>query len=319
MRPWLSIVMPTFNGARYLPQALASIEQQDLGGVEVLAIDDGSTDATPAILADFARRLPLRVLPGPRSGNWVATTNVGIAAARGELACILHQDDGFLPGRLGAVKAAVAHNPDAALWLHAVRFYDRNGRDVGPWRCPLGTERTALGSQVVLERLLVQNFIAMPAPTFRVADARRVGGLNEALWYTADWDFWLQLARLGSTAYLPRALAFFRVHDASQTVRRSRDPDALRAQMTDTFERHVVALTDPGTSRAVSRAARLSIELNVALALTIHRTPADLPRILRALRGLDLDSVRRYGRDSRLLERIGARLRARVAWPFAVS
>ncbi len=311
-RPWLSIVMPTFNGERYLQQALASIAEQDLEGIEIVAVEDGSSDSTPAILEAFAARLPLQIVPGPRRGNWVAATNLGLNVARGEFACTLHQDDGYLPGRLAAVKRLVTQRPHAALWLHPARFYDARGRDVGPWRCPLGQGGDELGSRFVLERLLVQNFVAMPGPTFRREDAARMGGLDEALWYTADWDFWLKLATRGPVAYSTRELAFFRVHEASQTMQRSRDADAFRAQLTTTFERHFPALDGTPSAHAVERAARLSIEVNVALAFLGRGPRASLRALRRALRTLDLDVAYRYGRDSRLHERVGARLRARL-------
>jgi glycosyltransferase involved in cell wall biosynthesis len=312
-RPWLSIVMPTFNGERYLPRALASIAEQELDGIEIIAVEDGSSDSTPAIIEAFAGRLPLRIVPGPRRGNWAAATNVGLNAARGEFACTLHQDDGYLPGRLAAVKVLVARHASAALWLHPARFYDARGRDVGPWRCPLGQGGGELSSRFVLERLLVQNFVAMPGPTFRRDDAVSVGGLDEALWYTADWDFWLKLATRGPVVYSTRELAFFRVHEASQTMQRTRDSDAFRAQLTTTFERHFGALAGSPNAHAVERAARLSIEVNVALAFMGRGPRASLRALRGALRTLDVDVAYRYGRDSRLHERVGARLRARLA------
>jgi glycosyltransferase involved in cell wall biosynthesis len=103
--PWLSVVVPTYNGAAYLPAALESVAAQADDGVEVVAVDDGSTDATPAILESFAGRLRLTVVRR-RVGNWVANTNLGLEHARGEWVCFLHQDDLWRPGRLAAVRRA---------------------------------------------------------------------------------------------------------------------------------------------------------------------------------------------------------------------
>ena len=87
--------------------------------------------------------------------------------------------------------------------------------------------------------MLVQNFISMPAPLFSREAALRVGGLDEDLWYTADWDFWLKLAAVGKTIYVPRALSAFRIHPHSQTVERSTQTDDFRRQLAIVLEKHI--------------------------------------------------------------------------------
>ena len=90
--PWLSVVMPTYNGEAMLADALASIAREDDGGVEVIAIDDGSTDGTLDILGTFSDRLSMTVVRR-RVGNWAMNTNHGLELATAPWACILHQDD----------------------------------------------------------------------------------------------------------------------------------------------------------------------------------------------------------------------------------
>jgi glycosyltransferase involved in cell wall biosynthesis len=310
---WLSILMPTYQGARYLPQALDSLRGQQLEGVELLAVDDGSLDDTLGILERASRTLPVRILPGPKRKNWVASTNVALRAARGEFACLLHQDDGYLPDRLLAVRSLIAAWPQATLYTHWAEFRDDTGRRVGSWRPSLPSGQ-ALTSTEVCQRLLVQNSFAIPCPTFRVRDALAVGGLDELLWYTADWDFWLKLASRGPTVCLARSLAFFRVHGASQTMERSRDSDAFRQQMLLVLERYLDTLqTDAATRRSVGAAARSAIEINTALSSWNHGMPWEPLRLLRALLQLDSAATWRLWRDSRLMERVSSRLRARLA------
>src|SRR5712672_1230348 len=113
--PWLSVVMPTYNGGAYLAAALESIRGQQSGGeFEVIAVDDGSEDGTVAILEEYSSRLPLRIVRRARGGNWVASTNHGLSIARGEYACLLHQDDLWMDGRLQAVRAALDAVPGVA-------------------------------------------------------------------------------------------------------------------------------------------------------------------------------------------------------------
>lgn len=312
VQPWLSILMPTYNGARYLPETLASLQEQDLRGVELLVVDDGSSDDTLSMVERFGLRCSLQIVDGPRRKNWVASTNVALARARGEFACMLHQDDGFLPNRLVKLRALTGAQPKAALWTHWARYIDDASRTLGEWRPPF-RRADPIPSAEALGRLLVQNFYAIASPVFRVRDAQQLGGLDEDLWYTADWDFWLKLSALGATVCLPEALAWFRVHSASQTVQRSHDPSAFREQLETVLERHLPALNAPARTRdAVARASRLSLEVNVALSSRLHGNRVELARLGNQLRHSNLEALLRFARDTRLHERIGSRLRARI-------
>lgn len=306
--------MPTRDGAAFLPAALDSIRSQ-LGGdveVEVVVVDDGSTDETPALLAAAARDMPLRVLER-RTGNWAANSNHGLQASRGEYACFLHQDDLWLPGRIEAL-AAVVSKGGARLWLHDCWFLSDDGRRLGRWRCPLPATGAALAPELVLERLLVQNWIGIPAPLFRREDALAAGGLDESLWYTSDWDLWLKLAALGPTRYLRRPLAGFRVHATSQTVRRARRLGELSEQCRRVQARHLpLWRAEPRRRLAVERAAALASDVNGWLAERFAGQPqSGAVAVTLAARFLRLGPAgwRRFLRDSRLTERVGARLRA---------
>src|SRR5262249_16190212 len=152
------------------------------------AIDDGSTDGTLEILRAFRDRLSLTVVERPHVGNWVANANQGLARARGRYVSILHQDDRWLPERLAVLRPLLEAAPGVTLALHPSWYIDEAGRRVGRWRCPLPPGVGRLAPEAVVERLLVQNFVAMPAPTFPREAVARVGPLDETLWYTADWD-----------------------------------------------------------------------------------------------------------------------------------
>ena len=310
IRPWLSVVVPTFNGEAHLRRALDSIVDEADPGVEVVAIDDGSSDATCGILQAYQGTLNLSVDRRP-VGNWVSNTNLALGRATGELASFLHQDDCWLPGRLQAVRRQFADTPSAGLLLHACRFVGPDGRETGTWRCPL-PPRCPVRPAVTTERLLVQNFVGIPGAVFRRGLALGCGGLDESLWYTADWDFWLKLAAVADTVYLPRPLAVFRLHPSSQTATRSRSLDEFRRQMTTVHERHGSRWPAPdATTRAsVERAARAAIEVNVALAAAYHGAPVEGRRLLAALGPLRPADWWRLARDSRLHERVVARLRA---------
>jgi glycosyltransferase involved in cell wall biosynthesis len=311
--PWLSVVMPTYNGAAHLPAALASIQAQQNDDLEILAVDDGSTDHTLAILESFARVLPMRIIRRNHGGNWVANSNHGLALARGQWVCFLHQDDTWLPRRLERLRAWIAQRPEAGLVLHPSWFIQDSGRRLGVWRCPLPVRMGTLAPELVLERLLVQNFIAMPAPLFRRDVALAVSGMDESLWYTADWDFWLKLAAACRTTYLPCPLADFRIHPLSQTQLRSARTADFRRQLEIVLLRHAQPwLSGRGGKDEVLQAARFSLELNTLLAASLHRSRPSWQSVARRFCALGPGGWRRFLRDSCIGERVAARLRARL-------
>jgi glycosyltransferase involved in cell wall biosynthesis len=303
--PWLSIVMPVWNGERYVGEALQSVREQGGDGYELIAVDDGSTDGSPGILRSWERLLPLRTIRRARGGNWVAATNVGLREARGTYVCFLHQDDLWLPGRLGAIAREAASEP--TLVLHPALFVGPEGRTLGEWRCPLPAGD--VDPRLFAERILVQNFVAIPCAAFLRAAALRGGGLDESLWYTADWDLWLRLAALGRIRYLQSAFAAFRVHAGSQTVLRN-DVGERRRQLETVLDRHR-ANAAPGAWRA----ARFSVEVNIALAALAAGAAPPWRPLLAAFSRLGPAGSVRYLRDSRIAERLGARLRLRFSRP----
>lgn len=309
-RPFLSAIVPTFNGAAFVSHSLASVAEQADAGVEVIAIDDGSTDGTRGILGDFEGRMNLRIHERPPGGNWVARVNEALGEARGEYACILPQDDLWLPGRLAALRDATARWPEATFLFSSARFIDAGGRDVGPWRAPL-VGGSQLAGPAVLERLLVQNFVALPAAAFR-REAVAAHGLDETLWYAADWDLWLRLATSGPTAYLPQPTAAFRLHAGSQTTQRSHRSAERERQLRAVLDRHGPALLQHPRARQILRHAEASLRLNVALAAW-SSGHGGRREALRALVSLPPWQWPRFARSTRLVERVASRWRAGLA------
>ena len=313
-QPWLSVIIPTYNGAAYLPAALDSLLAQQDRDLEVIAVDDGSTDATRSILACYAKRLPLKVICRQHGGNWVANTNVGMAAATGRYLGFLHQDDLWAPGRLRELKRLSARWPQVRLVLHPAWFIDAAGRRVGLWRCPLTRAARYLRPKEVLERLLVQDFLAVSAPVFRREAAAEVGWMDENLWYTGDWDFWLKLAQGGYTVYHPSPLVSFRIHPYSQTSTRATGSAELRRQYAAVLNRHLSTWRwrCPNRKR-LSRIVWFSAEVNLALQRKAVGQQTNWFSLFRLCLSLGPDGWYRYLRDSRITDRICGRLRVGLA------
>jgi glycosyltransferase involved in cell wall biosynthesis len=309
--PWLSVVMPTYNAMDYLESALDSLVAQEGDDFEVVAVDDGSTDATRETLEAYTSRLPMRVVEREHRGNWPATANVGFSLAKGRYLSILHHDDTWCPSRIVHLKEWTSKWPEASLVLHPSWFIDAAGRRVGLLRCPLPRRKQCLQPREVLEHLLVQNFIAPPAPVFKRAAAMRVGNLDERLWHTPDWDLWLKLAGAGPTIFRPLPLTCYRVHPGSMTSVRTWRLDEVRRDYQTVTSRYLDAeRLGAGRLRRVGPVARFSLELNLALIRVVTRRRVGWLRLAWGFLRLGPAGWRRLLRDSRVIERSVSRIRA---------
>jgi GT2 family glycosyltransferase len=307
MNPFLSVVMPVYNGERFIAAALESVRGQQ-EGIELIIVDDGSSDGTLDIVRDFAKDLPIRLMTPGRIGNWVGVTNIGLREAKGDWACLLHQDDLWVPGRIARLRVEV-ERAKGALVLHNSIFVDPDGRKLGPWTCPL--PEGDVPSEQFIERLLIQNFVAIPSPIFRRNAVLGSGGLDEDLWFTADWDLWLRLGALGPVRFIAETLAAFRVHPASLTVARKLLPNEWEQQLTAVTDRHLQNWAVTGKLRAsVEQAAAASIAVNSALAAASRGEPVEYSSVLLRLLALGPSGWHRYLRDSRIVQRVRSRLKA---------
>ena len=313
-QPWLSVLIPTYNGKKYLHATLNSILQQDdISGIECIAIDDGSNDETVEILNSYIERLPIKIIQGERRGNWVASTNYALSLATAEYVCFLHQDDIWLTDRISTMKRLIERYPQVNLFLHPSQFIEKDGKVLGIWNCPLPSQPTLIEPNLLRERLLIQNFIAIPAPIFRREAALASGGLDEVLWYTADWEFWLKLSNLGSTLYHPKVLAAFRVHGDSQTIVRSPYLTEFQQQMQIVVERYLESWqVSPKVRNRTRKIANFSIQVNTSLAGIVHGQKVNLFQLLINFLSLGVPSWYQYFRDSRLWERVIARLKIKL-------
>jgi hypothetical protein len=312
-RPWLSVIMPSYRGEEWIGLALQSLAAGGADGIEVLLIDGGPTPAARRIAQEFEDRVRLRVVVREDMSSWHGRTNFGVQLAQSPYVCLLSVDDVWLPGRAAAVHAWIEAAPGAVLHLGPTAIIDRHGCELGTWRCSLPMSRE-LSFETVAERLLVQNFIASPTPVFRRDAWIESGGLDESLWYTADWDLWLKLSAAGTVHYHPEITSGFRIHSGSLTMTGSRDSVELEQQMCTVLERYLPRLGS--RSQYVEHAARASIAVNLALARAAAGDTRGLWGALGSVLRLGPAAIRRFLRDTRLLERVVPRVRARMRGSF---
>lgn len=220
--PLISVVLPVFNAARYLPAALASLAAQTCSDFEIIAVDDGSTDSSPAILQACARAdRRVRVLTRGNRGI-VAALNAGLAAATGEWIARMDADDVALPARFATQLAHLRSHAGCIAVGADVWYTDPEGR-------PLVRHRPPAGHDGIVTQLLAGNGGAMIHPTLmlRRAELAALGGYRPEFEFVEDLELYLRLAQRGRLANLPSAQLHYRQHGAS--VNRTRGTrEALR-------------------------------------------------------------------------------------------
>jgi glycosyltransferase involved in cell wall biosynthesis len=314
-KTWLSVIIPCRNGDRWLTDTLQSVVDQQDHGIEVIFVDGSTDDASVEIAECFSDKLDLRIFRRHDLLSWMAKTNFGVEQASAEQICMLHTDDLWLPNRSAQLQNWLSSQPDAVMHLHPCYIVDEAGRRLGLWRCPLPADGSPVPAQLFYERLLVQNFIGIPTPAIRRDAYLMAGGLDKALWYTADWDLYLKVASIGNICYHSTTLACFRVHRNSLTVLGSRDIQDFREQHAAIVDRHISKLA-PDSRTATLRLSEASIEVNVALAAAVAGKFGAISKALGSVLFLGPAGIARYLSYSRIVDRALPRLRAAVAGRF---
>jgi glycosyltransferase involved in cell wall biosynthesis len=223
----LSVVLPVFDGERYVAKTIDSVLSQSYRDYEFLILDDGSLDNTPQILNQYSHRDPrIRLLQHENRGVGY-TLNRGLGESRGRFVALIGADDLALPGRLEKQVDFLSNHPDHVLVGGFLKIIDGDGRSVGLRRYPLT-------DQNLRARMLIYNPFGAPSIMFRRKDAIAAGGFTSRFWTCEDYDFILRLAKRGKVANLPEPLTAYRLHDsaikATQTLRQLRDTlDTKRA------------------------------------------------------------------------------------------
>jgi Glycosyl transferase family 2 len=208
------VVLPVWNGERFLVEAVESVLSQTLKPLELLLVDDGSTDATPEIASGYARRdSRVRVIQLDRSGIAHAL-NAGIAAARGRYVARMDADDISHPSRLQKQLAHLDANAGCVAVGSAVHIMDETGGHVGTGTYP--EDHTEIAQSLIDGRT---NPMAHPTVMARRAALLTVGGYRPESVPSEDLDLWFRLSRIGTLANMSEQLLRYRRHANTVSIR----------------------------------------------------------------------------------------------------
>lgn len=202
--PAISVVLPVYNAEAYVREAVESILAQTFTDFELIAINDGSTDGSGAILRELAARDTRIVLVERPNGGLVSALNEGIKIARAELIARMDADDVSMPERFALQHARMMEEPELAVLGSFFHIMDRDGAIIRLYDdLPLtpAEARSAVGGFLV----------AHPAVMMRRDAVLKAGGYRKAFCHAEDYELWLRMIDLGyAIANLPRPLLNYR-------------------------------------------------------------------------------------------------------------
>jgi len=210
--PRVSILMPAYNAAAYVVEAIESILAQSFEDFELLVLDDGSTDGSDRLIERLAEReARLRFVRHPHAGH-TQLLNRGLAETRAELVARMDADDVALPERLERQIGYLEEHPECVCLGTAVQLIDADGDPLGP--LPVQKQHDAIETELLAGR---GSAMVHPSVVYRRSTVLEVGGYD-ARWRTGqDLALFLELAEVGRLANLPETLLKFRKHFRSVT------------------------------------------------------------------------------------------------------
>jgi len=204
MTPYVSVIIPTYNCRKYIIDSIESIIAQTIQGVEIIVVDDGSTDDTESALLPYLEKI---VYIRQENRGVSAARNTGLSVARGNYVALQDADDLWLPNKLELQLNVLLQNEDIAfVWAGAARLQENillENTD----------EYHAKRMHLSLEDFLRYGMTPINTVFFSRRRAIEIGGFDESLHWKEDWDFLVRLAQDKKRYYIPIDLAYYRIHE----------------------------------------------------------------------------------------------------------
>ncbi|MBL4658797.1 MAG: glycosyltransferase [Alcanivoracaceae bacterium] len=228
----ISVLMPIYNAERFLKTALESILSQSFSDFEIIAINDGSTDASGKILASYGDKR-LRVINNDGNKGLIYTLNKGIEKANGKYIARMDADDIALPNRLAMQVEFLEAHPSIVLLGGHAEMIDEHGVPFMPMTPPLS-------HQAIINRIFIGSCFIHPSVMFRTDVVRELGGYRHDALHAEDYDLWLRIIQNHQVANLSAILIQYRIHPDQVSQRKMRQQrtsaDRSRMQAFDVFK-----------------------------------------------------------------------------------
>ena len=213
-KPTVSVIIPTYNCENYIAETLNSVLNQTFKNLEVIIVDDGSTDNTQKIVASYDA--PVRLLTQANSGV-CAARNYGIREATGRYICLMDHDDYWTRDKLALQLEEMSRNPEIGLvystfiwWYPDTESLFPDPSSFEPTSCLTGVDEEFSGW--IYHLLLLDCWVLTSSALIRAEVFDKCGTFDESLPYSEDWDLWLRISQEYPFTKLKRPLTLYRQH-----------------------------------------------------------------------------------------------------------
>lgn len=217
--PKVSVIIPLYNAEPYIAACLESVIAQTHNDFEIILTDDGGTDASVTIVAEYQKLYPEKIFVYAHTHHAnrgiTASRNLAIRHARGEYLAFLDNDDLWLPEKLAKQVQIMDHHPDVALVYAKAGFIDEQNRPIS-----LGGANTFGDGQpgqpaLIFARLLLKNPIPALTVLARRHTLEKAGAFDETMLYNEDRLVWSKMLYEHAAYFIPEVLALYRVHETN--------------------------------------------------------------------------------------------------------
>ena len=206
MPPLVSVIVPSFNSAEYLADAVKSVYAQTYSAVECIVIDDGSTDQTSTLLKELSTLYPGLRTSRQTNGGLSSARNLGLRLCTGQFVSFLDADDLLLPDKLERQMAFLNAHPDVGFVYGDYLVVTENLQELALFTAEMPRELDSL------DAFCYRNWFGPLVPLIRRTVIGQVGGFDEELISAEDWDYWFRCAKVTQLAYLAGPVGLYRLH-----------------------------------------------------------------------------------------------------------
>jgi len=248
----VSVVIPVHNGEKYLAQAVESVLAQTHRDLELLIVNDGSTDGTEAIVDGFVKKgLPITYHSQPNSG-FAAARNRAVGLSKGDWIAILDHDDVWRPEKLDVQLKAAEKYPKAKLHFSNSEWFTDDGK-IARNTIEDGRFCSGIIKEPFTALLSEGCFIDSETALIDKKTLEALGGFNEKYKYIVDYDMFLRIAKQDAICYEDKVLAGWRMHPSQATKKLEEE---MTREYIDLFEK---ALKESGLPAEVKEKVKKSI------------------------------------------------------------
>ncbi len=228
-KPLVSIVIPVFNGSPYLKETVSSVLNSDYKPLEIILVDDGSTDKSQVICQELTKKFKnVHYFHFKKNRGMAYALNLGVKKAKGKYIARLNQDDLMVKNRLLKQVEFLEKNSDYVAVGGAIKLFTNKKKEIGTVNFPQSDEK-------IRKQWLFLSPFSDPTVMYRKSSWLKTSGYNQRFWPADDVHMWYQLGKIGKLINLKDILTKVRWHDGAGSIK------FHRLQMKKTWKVHVWA------------------------------------------------------------------------------